>query len=132
MHARREQFAAMCSMFDAAEMVLYVADIDNKRVQVLDAEGNPKAQWKFAGWGPNGDGYLDLDSDETLLASDTNGNAIVKLDKNGREAHRWTADDAGEKFSSPRGIALDRRNRILYVVNSGTNSVTKLKISEKK
>jgi DNA-binding beta-propeller fold protein YncE len=126
------EFANPGSLVVGSSGRVYVADIDNKRVQVLDAEGNPKAQWKFAGWGPNGDGYLDLDSDETLLASDTNGNAIVQLDKNGREAHRWTTDDAGEKFSCPRGIALDRRNRILYVVNSGKNSVTKLKVSEKK
>jgi DNA-binding beta-propeller fold protein YncE len=126
------EFANPGSLVVGSSGRVYVADIDNKRVQVLDGDGNAKAQWKFAGWGPNGDGYLDLDSDETLLASDTNGNAIVQLDKSGREAHRWTADDAGEKFSNPRGIALDRRNRILYVVNSGKNSVTKLKISEKK
>jgi len=125
------EFNSPGSLVVGASGRVYVADIDNKRVQVLDSAGSPKAQWKFAGWGPNGDGYLDLDSDETLFASDTNGNAIVQLDRNGREAHRWTADDAGEKFSNPRGIALDRRSRVLYVVNSGRNSVTKLKIEKK-
>ena len=31
-----------------------------------------------------------------------------------------------------RGIALDRRSRTLYVVNSGKNAVTRLKVYEKK
>ena len=126
------EFANPGSLVVGPSGKVYVADIDNKRIQVFDGEGNPKAQWKFAGWGPNGDGYLELDADETLFASDTNGNAVVQLDRSGREAHRWTADDAGEKFSLPRGIALDRRTRTLYVVNSGKNAVTRLKVSEKK
>lgn len=126
------EFAIPTSVVVGPSGKVYVADVDNKRIQVLDGEGRPRAQWKFAGWGPNGEGYLDVDADETLYASDTNGEVVVQIDRNGREMHRWTADDAGEKFSNPRGVALDRANRVLYVVNSGKNSVTKLKVSGKK
>jgi two-component system phosphate regulon sensor histidine kinase PhoR len=35
--ARREQFAAMCSMFDAAEMVLYVADMETYELLYMSA-----------------------------------------------------------------------------------------------
>lgn len=37
MRARREQFASVCSMFDAAEMVLYVADIDTYELLYMSA-----------------------------------------------------------------------------------------------
>lgn len=111
---------------------VYVADIDNRRIQVLEPDGRPRAQWKFAGWGPDGEGYLDVDADETLYASDAAGNAVVQVDRNGREVRRWSADDAGEKFARPRGVALDRKNRVLYVVNAGRNSVSKLKLTPAK
>jgi two-component system, OmpR family, phosphate regulon sensor histidine kinase PhoR len=37
MRARREQFASVCTMFDAAEMVLYVADIDTHELLYFSA-----------------------------------------------------------------------------------------------
>ena len=37
MRARREQFAAVCTMFDAAEIVLYVADMDTHELLYMSA-----------------------------------------------------------------------------------------------
>ncbi|MEO8430931.1 MAG: NHL repeat-containing protein [Acidobacteriota bacterium] len=127
-----EEFSIPASLVVGPSGRVYVADVDNKRIQVLDGEGRFRAQWKFAGWGPDGEGYLDVDADDTLYASDAVGNAVVQIDRNGREVRRWVSDDAGEKFVRPRGVALDRKNRTLYVVNAGKNSVSKLKLSPAK
>lgn len=108
---------------------VYVADMGNRRIQVLDSKGNFKAHWKFNGFGPDCEAYLDVDQDETVYASDSLAQVVVHLDRSGNELHRWTADDTGQKFSRPAGLAVDRKNRILYVVNSSTNSIAKLKLS---
>ena len=42
------------------------------------------------------------------------------------------ADDAGSKFQNPTGIAVDRKNRILYVVNSGSASVSRVSLAERR
>jgi hypothetical protein len=41
---------------------------------------------------------------------------------------RRTSDDEGRRFSLPSGLALDRKNRVLYVVSSGSNVVSKLRL----
>ncbi len=126
------EFSTPASLVVGPSGRVYVADVDNRRIQVLEGDGRFRAQWKFAGWGPDGEGYLDVDADETLYASDAVGNAVVQVDRNGREVRRWTTDDAGEKFARPRGVAIDRKNRVLYVVNAGKNTVSKLKLSPAK
>jgi len=44
----------------------------------------------------------------------------------------WTANDEGHKFAKPTGLALDRQRDILYVIDSGNNSVSRLNLSERK
>ena len=57
---------------------------------------------------------------------------MLEIAPDGTLRRRRAQDDAGQAFSNPTGVAIDRKNRILYVVNSGTSSVSKLKLPERK
>lgn len=126
-----EQFSSPVGIAVGPSGDVYVADTNNQRVQILDAQGTFKGRWKFSGWGPNSEAYLEADDDGSLYASDPPGQAVVHLDRNGREIQRWKADDAGARFSRPTGIALDHKSRTLYVVNSDADTIGKLKLSAK-
>lgn len=125
-----EEFSAPIGIGIGPSGDVYVADAGNGRVQVLNAQGHFKASWKFTGWGPNAEPYIDVDRDETLFVSDSVGNAVVHLDRAGREVHRWTADDDGKKMLRPRGLAVDRKNRILYVVNTDANAISRIRLEK--
>ena len=47
----------------------------------------------------------------------------------GRFFERWTAGDSRRPLSRPTGLALDAKAHLLYVVNSGDNSVARIDLS---
>jgi DNA-binding beta-propeller fold protein YncE len=70
--------------------------------------------------------------DDSLYAADPAQNAVLHLDaKTGIVRERFLADSEGKKFVKPTGLALNRKNRILYVVNTGNNSVSTLKLPKR-
>ena len=111
---------------------IYVADTGNRRVQILDASGRFESRFPFPGWASRTDPYLEVDQDESVYATDSAASAVVQLDARGKELRRWTKDDAGRSFGWPTGLALDRRNRTLVVVNTTPPSVTVLSLSRKR
>ena len=111
---------------------IYVADTGNKRIQVLAPDGTPRGAFPFPGWGENVEPHLVVDSDGTLWATDPGTNSVVSLDASGRFLRRLAADDAGQNFSNPTGIAIDRKTRILYVVNSGNASVSRVSLTDRR
>ena len=125
-----EEFSAPNDVAVGPSGNVYVADTGNKRIQVLDSQGRFKTRWKFSGWGTNAEPYLDVDTDESVYVSDPTGHAVARLDRTGREVKRWTADDEGKKFLRPTGVAIDRKNRVLYVVNTDSDSVSKIKLGK--
>ena len=46
--------------------------------------------------------------------------------------YTWGPDLLSKAFARPTGVAIDRKTAILYVVNSGNNSVGQIKLSERK
>ncbi|MGH9366349.1 MAG: hypothetical protein ACRD3M_01585, partial [Thermoanaerobaculia bacterium] len=68
----------------------------------------------------------------TLYVTDPPGDALLVIDPTGRLRERREKDDAGKKLVKPTGLALDQKNRILYVVNSGDSSISKTKLPERK
>jgi sugar lactone lactonase YvrE len=63
--------------------------------------------------------------------SDPPGKAVLELSPDGHLLRRLTVDDGGRPFSAPTGLALDRKNRMLYVINTGSSSVTTIGILER-
>ncbi len=111
---------------------VYVADVSNKRIDVLTAAGDPEPAIAFPGWGQPGEPHIEVGPGEKLFITDPEANQLVELDRGGAVLARWTADDAHKAFSKPTGVAIDPRRSILYVVNSGSSTVSSLRLPERK
>ena len=86
---------------------------------------------KFPGWGADAEAYVETDADGSLYVSDPVARAVVQLDRRGAERRRWTTDDSGRKFLKPTGVALDRRNRVLYVADTDSSSIARIRLDGK-
>jgi sugar lactone lactonase YvrE len=111
---------------------VYVADTGNKRIQVIDRDGAFVAAWPIVAWGESSEPQIAVDSDETVYVTDPPGNALLEIGPDGRTLRRLIADAAGVPFSRPTGLALDRKTRMLYVINSGNSSVSTMSLPERK
>jgi tripartite motif-containing protein 71 len=116
----------------APDGMVYVTDPDDHSLKVLDAQGNFKARWSIPTWGPNSEPYIIDGPGNTLLATDPLKNAVIQLDRSGKETRRWTTDARNMAFSNPTGIAMNAKTQTVYVVNTGTNTVTRIDLSTKK
>jgi DNA-binding beta-propeller fold protein YncE len=108
---------------------VYVADTGNRRIVVLDPTGKFKNSWPFPGWDRAVEPFLEADDDESVFATDPgSAEAVVHLDRRGQVLQKWVAASNGAKFSLPSGLALDHRARILYVVNRGNATVSRITV----
>jgi uncharacterized membrane protein/DNA-binding beta-propeller fold protein YncE len=107
---------------------IYVADAGNQRIQMLDKSGRFIRQISISGWKMGDEPYLDADDDGTLYATNPSQNTVLQLDPSGALKRTITKDDEGQKFSRPTGVAIDHKNRLLYVINSGNNRVSKIRM----
>ena len=112
----------------ASSSAIYVADVGNHRIQVLAPSGQFRAAWPFPGWKEWGEAHLETDGDR-VYAADPGANAVLAFDTAGKVLERWTAGESARPFSRPTGLALDAKARLLYVVNSGDNSVARIDLS---
>jgi len=108
---------------------VYVADVGNRRIQVLDPAGNFAATWPVPGWGSGIEPHIEVDGDENVWVTDPSGNALLQFGPDGRLRQRMTADLARQPFSKPTGVAVDRVQGVLYVVNSGSNIVSVIRLA---
>jgi YYY domain-containing protein len=109
--------------------ILYVADAGNQRVQVLDKDGHYLRQIPVSGWKVGIEPQLDVDDDGTLYVSDPPHNGLLQIDGSGMVKKTFTRDDAGAELSRPTGVAIDRKNRLLYVINSGNNKISRFELT---
>jgi YYY domain-containing protein len=115
---------------DAAGSI-YVADTGNHRIQVLAGDGRFLRSISVRGWKGAVEPHVEIAPAGGIYATDPEANAVIAFDPPGTETGRWVADDQGKKFSQPTGLALDRENSVLYVINSGNSTVSKLQLPEK-
>jgi len=126
------EFTSPIGIAAAPSGLIFVADAGNQRVQVLGPDGQFRRAFPVPGWAGSAEPGLAVDSDGTLYATEPASGVVLAFDSSGSVTRRIAADDAGRKFENPTGIAIDRKNRILYVVNSGSASVSKIPLSERR
>ena len=56
---------------------------------------------------------------------------MLAFDPAGSVLQRISEDEDGRRFTTPTGIAIDPKARILYVVNAGTSSISRLPLAPK-
>jgi YYY domain-containing protein len=109
-----------------------VADAGNQRIQILGKDGEPRGSFAFPGWAGNAEPGLVVDVDGSIYATDPTANVVVVLDAAGAVKRRIESDESGNKLALPTGVAIDRKTRILYVVNSGNASISKIRLDERR
>ena len=104
------QFDIAHSIVIDAERMVYVADRQNRRVQVFDMDGRYIKEWKFAGLpcglfiGPNTQMYLLTGFSGQILTLDRNGKTMAATGQPGKglgefgEAHYMTLGPRGEIY----------------------------------
>ncbi len=110
---------------------VYVADIGNHRIQVVSPDGRFARSIPVAAWTGPMEPYVEVDAHENLFISVPEGARIEQLDRSGRVLRTWDGDDEGKRFVRPTGLALDRKNGVLYVMNSGNSTIVPLKLGRK-
>jgi DNA-binding beta-propeller fold protein YncE len=111
---------------------IHVADAGNGRIQVLDAKGEFTRAIPVPKWNRNVEPHIEVGDDGTIYATDPEGNALIAMKPSGELESRRTQDDSGRPLARPTGVAIDRKNRILYVVNSGNSTISKWSLPGKR
>jgi DNA-binding beta-propeller fold protein YncE len=107
---------------------VYVADMGNHRIEVLTGDGKWVASLKYPGLEQTWNVYLEVDNNETVYVTDPDAALVYALSRAGAVQKKWDAGDDKQKFSRPCGLTLDRKQGVLYVINAGSNTVSKLKL----
>ncbi|CAK4868622.1 unnamed protein product [Aphanomyces euteiches] len=115
----------------------YVADVQNNRIQKLDAVTNTWSEWKKNG-GEAGSGLgefdhpfaVAVDRSDNLFVSDMGNGRVQKLDVSTNQWSEWKQASGGSysdlgAFSYPMGIAVDRHGNV-YVADSYNFRIQKL------
>ena len=81
------------------------------------------------GWERPVEPYIEPDGEGGLWTTDPgSAEAVLHFARTGKVTERRTVDDQEHRFSLPTGLALDSKSRVLYVVNSGSGTISKISI----
>jgi sugar lactone lactonase YvrE len=109
---------------DAAGNV-YVADVNNHRIQKFDKDGKPVAQWPVPDkdWapGPYLEPFLALDGAGNLYATAPSGKTVLKYDKDGKMVGEKNKEGT-YTVQLPTGIWATK-DAVVYVVDTNGNTV---------
>ncbi|HMA33960.1 MAG TPA: PA14 domain-containing protein, partial [Chloroflexia bacterium] len=98
------QFSEPASVWESPQGVLFVADIQNGRVQSLGPDRQPLAAWPMGASVARDGNRLSGDPAGTVLVTQADGPAVVRYDAHGKELGRWVYQHGGQP-RTPSGIA---------------------------
>lgn len=111
---------------------IYVADIGNRRIEILDGAGRFQRSLPVPGWEGAAEPFLEITDSGEIYVSNPNAGTVLELTTTGDLRNTWSAGEDGKPFARPTGLALDSRQGRLYVMNSATNVVSKVRLTSSK
>lgn len=109
---------------------VYVADSGNRRIVLLEPDGRFRTAWQVPGWERPVEPHIEVDDAENVYVSDPgSAEEVLRYDRTGRISGRLIAEPEGRRFSLPSGLAIDRRAKVLYVVNRGNGIISVIPLS---
>ena len=106
---------------------LAIVDAGNERVQIMD---NSKfvskfgtADTKHESYFEQANGIVAQFSTKDLYISETVKDTILVFDSKGTFKHKFDTYDKDKKFKDPAHMAIDTRDEMLYVADSGNNKI---------
>jgi len=122
------EFSDPVGIAAAKDGTLYVADAGNHRIQVLAPDGSFRKEFPVGDWKMGMEPEIEVDDDGTLFVSNPPKNTVLVMDPSGTLRRTIADDDSGAALSRPTGVTLDRKERLLYVINSGNNTVSRISL----
>ena len=112
---------------DSSERV-YVADMNNHRIQKFSSSGTFLTKWGSLG---SGDGQFNypmgvaVDSSGGVYVAEMNNHRIQKFNSNGTFLTKWGSLGSGDRqFNYPMGVAVDSSGRV-YVADTNNHRIQK-------
>ncbi len=100
---------------------LYIADYGSGLVIVTDFKERTFRPVNAKGEAMKSPFAVAVDDDENVYVTEQRAQVVAVLDRSGRRIREFGAH---EKLEKPTGIAIDRRRKIVYVVDGGMQSST--------
>ncbi len=110
---------------------IYVADNDNRRMQMFDLKGKFKQQLQIDGWTAKGprEPYFDLDDQGNMFVSDPPGDRVFMISKLGKVL-RVFGGAGGEpgRMHMPTGVAVDPKRGWVYITDTWNHRIQKFSL----
>ena len=113
--------------------IVYVADTGNKRVQVLDREGNYLREFTVDGWQPGvfDEPGIDVDKRGDVYVTDPPGNRALRYSKDGKLLGVLKPmKESAPLLSYPMGISVEKDGGVVYVVDCRNHRIRKFSKEE--
>ena len=104
--------------------LIYVADGANHNVQKLASNGNFIAEWKGPAPGFYGPRDVAIGPENSIYVVDQGRTRVVRFGSDGVIRQVWGSPGKGDgQFSDPSSVAVDERNKRIYVADPGNHRI---------
>ena len=102
--------------------LVYVADTGNRRVQVFNADGEPKAQWTRADQPLIEPISIVINSKGEILVLDIEPSYVYRFAENGDYLNKFAGPES--RLYKPRGMSIDATDNV-YIADTGGGRIVK-------
>jgi DNA-binding beta-propeller fold protein YncE len=126
-----EDLSSPVGIAAAPSGTVYVADVGNRRIQAFEASGRLARSLPVPAWTGPAEPFLEVGPGEEIYVTDPDGGAVLELDRKGAVRRTFRVDAEGKAFARPTGLALAAAGSVLYVVNTATNTISRIRLDGK-